>query len=77
MWIECVEMFLLPCSLLYNVFNAIRWATHWFRVDMQVPDDWVGSDVRLRWNSGSEALVWLDGKPIQVHLNLFVNEKRL
>ena len=43
-----------------------RWATHWFRIDVQVPKEWVGSEVRLRWNSGSEALVWIDGCPKQV-----------
>lgn len=41
------------------------WATHWFQVSVNVPADWVGEQVRLRWNSSSEALVWVDGKPRQ------------
>ncbi|XP_052810872.1 alpha-mannosidase 2C1-like isoform X3 [Mya arenaria] len=41
------------------------WATHWFRVDVEVPVEWVGSEVHLRWNSGSEALVYVEGKPRQ------------
>ncbi|XP_076466498.1 alpha-mannosidase 2C1-like [Babylonia areolata] len=41
------------------------WSTHWFRVEMDVPEDWVGQEVRLRWNSSTEALVWVDGQPRQ------------
>ncbi|XP_070189226.1 alpha-mannosidase 2C1-like isoform X1 [Littorina saxatilis] len=41
------------------------WATHWFKVEVEVPADWVGQEVRLVWNSNTEALVWVDGKPVQ------------
>ncbi|XP_067676864.1 alpha-mannosidase 2C1-like isoform X2 [Haliotis asinina] len=41
------------------------WSTHWFRLEMEVPADWEGEEVRLIWNSHTEALVWVDGKPVQ------------
>ncbi|KAK4328136.1 hypothetical protein Pmani_001416 [Petrolisthes manimaculis] len=34
------------------------WTTHWFRLVFSIPDEWVGSEVRLRWASNSEAAVW-------------------
>lgn len=34
------------------------WTTHWFKVEFQPPSDWAGRDVRLQWDSGSEAAVW-------------------
>lgn len=43
------------------------WTTHWFRLRGSVPQEWSGSEVYLRWDSGSEALVWSeDGMPLQV-----------
>ncbi|XP_071792288.1 alpha-mannosidase 2C1-like [Asterias amurensis] len=39
------------------------WSTHWFRIEFSIPEDWVDKEVRLAWNSNSEALVWLDGSP--------------
>ncbi|XP_013784457.2 alpha-mannosidase 2C1-like [Limulus polyphemus] len=42
------------------------WATHWFRVDVEIPESWEGKEVHLRWNSNSEAMVWSDnGIPLQ------------
>ncbi|XP_060596944.1 alpha-mannosidase 2C1-like isoform X1 [Ruditapes philippinarum] len=41
------------------------WATHWFHISVTVPRDWTGEEVRLRWDSSSEALVWVDGEPRQ------------
>lgn len=41
------------------------WSTHWFCLDIVVPDEWVGQEVCLLWNSNSEALVWKDNSPIQ------------
>ncbi|KAK7493075.1 hypothetical protein BaRGS_00015596 [Batillaria attramentaria] len=41
------------------------WSTHWFRLDVVVPERWVGQEVRLIWNSHSEALIWVDGQPRQ------------
>ena len=42
------------------------WSTHWFSVEVRVPDEWVGKEVRLRWDSGGEAMVWIQGEPLQV-----------
>jgi alpha-mannosidase len=41
------------------------WSTHWFSVEVRVPDQWVGKEVRLRWDSGGEAMVWIQGEPLQ------------
>lgn len=43
------------------------WSTHWFRLQFSVPDEWAGYEVRLRWNSNSEAALWnSDGQMLQV-----------
>ena len=44
----------------------ISWATHWFKLEIEIPHEWVGREVRLVWDSESEALIWRDGEPIQV-----------
>lgn len=41
------------------------WSTHWFEVKCNIPEDWAGSEVHFRWNSDSEAMVWIDGQPVQ------------
>ncbi|XP_065655728.1 alpha-mannosidase 2C1 isoform X2 [Hydra vulgaris] len=43
------------------------WSTHWFKfeIDLSLQNSWKGHEIRLRWNSGSEAMIWMDGKPIQ------------
>ncbi|KAK2183302.1 hypothetical protein NP493_317g02034 [Ridgeia piscesae] len=42
------------------------WATHWFRLDIEIPREWgLGKQVVLVWDSGSEAMIWRDGKPLQ------------
>ncbi|KAI8506798.1 Alpha-mannosidase 2C1 [Branchiostoma belcheri] len=41
------------------------WSTHWFKVELDIPEHWEGSEVRFIWDSGSEAMVWQDGEPIQ------------
>ncbi|KAL5009992.1 hypothetical protein ScPMuIL_012297 [Solemya velum] len=41
------------------------WSTHWFFVEVDISRDWAGEEVRLVWNSDSEAMVWLDGQPVQ------------
>ena len=33
------------------------WSTHWFKCDMTVPKEWVGHQVRFRWDSHCEAMV--------------------
>ena len=37
-------------------------------METKIPDEWVGQEVRLRWDSGGEAMVWIDGEPQQVRL---------
>ncbi|KAK7068572.1 hypothetical protein SK128_014724 [Halocaridina rubra] len=42
------------------------WSTHWFKVEYEIPDEWIGKEVRFRWASGSEASVWsADGELLQ------------
>nr|XP_058950713.1 alpha-mannosidase 2C1-like isoform X3 [Pocillopora verrucosa] len=41
------------------------WSTHWFKVVIDIPEEWTGEIVHFRWNSGSEAMVWQEGKPKQ------------
>jgi len=31
-----------------------------------MPEGWVGEEVRLVWNSMTEAMVWKNGEPMQV-----------
>ncbi|KFH66388.1 hypothetical protein MVEG_08486 [Podila verticillata NRRL 6337] len=42
------------------------WSTHWFKLSLSIPTEWVGEQVDLIWDSGSEAMVWsADGIPRQ------------
>ncbi|KAF9302865.1 Glycoside hydrolase, 38 vacuolar alpha mannosidase [Mortierella antarctica] len=42
------------------------WSTHWFKLNLSIPAEWVGEQVELIWDSGSEAMVWsTDGIPRQ------------
>ncbi|XP_048766025.2 alpha-mannosidase 2C1-like [Ostrea edulis] len=41
------------------------WATHWFHLEIDVPDKLQKEEVHLLWNSNTEALVWQDGNPVQ------------
>ncbi|MDR3511686.1 MAG: glycoside hydrolase family 38 C-terminal domain-containing protein [Caulobacteraceae bacterium] len=41
------------------------WSTWWFRVTARVPEAWAGQVVELKWDSRSEALLWLDGRSAQ------------
>ena len=41
------------------------WSTHWFKVDLAIPDAWKGQEVHLLWDSTSEACVWQDSQPMQ------------
>ncbi|KAG1675632.1 Alpha-mannosidase 2C1 [Nymphon striatum] len=34
------------------------WSTHWFKLNISIPSEWCGCEVHLRWNSGSEALIF-------------------
>jgi alpha-mannosidase len=41
------------------------WATFWFRVVANVPAEWAGERVDLRWVSHSEATLWVGGRTLQ------------
>ncbi|EGW03783.1 Alpha-mannosidase 2C1 [Cricetulus griseus] len=41
------------------------WWTCWFRVELVIPEAWVGQEVHLCWQSDGESLVWRDGEPVQ------------
>jgi alpha-mannosidase len=41
------------------------WATYWLRAEATVPNEWAGSRVDLVWDSGTEATLWLEGRPVQ------------
>lgn len=41
------------------------WWTCWFRVELVIPEVWVGKEVHLCWESDGESLVWRDGEPVQ------------
>ncbi|KAF6351738.1 mannosidase alpha class 2C member 1 [Rhinolophus ferrumequinum] len=41
------------------------WWTCWFRVELTIPEAWVGQEVHLCWESDGESLVWHDGEPVQ------------
>ncbi|XP_021489225.1 alpha-mannosidase 2C1 isoform X1 [Meriones unguiculatus] len=41
------------------------WCTCWFRVELVIPEAWVGQEVHLCWESDGESLVWRDGEPVQ------------
>src|SRR6218665_1662926 len=49
-----------------------RWSTHWFQLEMEIPETWIGEEVQLVWDSESEALVWKDGVPLQVTVLLTI-----
>eukprot|EP00002_Diphylleia_rotans_P021275 TRINITY_DN4145_c0_g2_i1.p1 TRINITY_DN4145_c0_g2~~TRINITY_DN4145_c0_g2_i1.p1 ORF type:complete len:1050 (-),score=183.94 TRINITY_DN4145_c0_g2_i1:75-3224(-) len=41
------------------------WSTHWLRVSVDIPEDWRDEIVHFVFDSGCEAMVWLDGVPVQ------------
>jgi alpha-mannosidase len=43
--------------MFYALYLNQRWSTHWFKVSIDVPEEWTGERVHFRWNSGSEAMV--------------------
>jgi alpha-mannosidase len=45
---------------------SCRWWTCWFRVELIIPEAWVGQEVHLCWESDGEGLIWRDGEPVQV-----------
>ena len=51
-------------AALGDIFGPL-WATYWFRIEVTVPLEWAGERVDLRWDSHSEATLWVDGRPAQ------------
>ncbi|MEN3282214.1 MAG: alpha-mannosidase [Solirubrobacteraceae bacterium] len=41
------------------------WATYWLRAAATVPGAWAGGRVDLIWETGTESMLWLDGRPAQ------------
>jgi len=42
------------------------WSTHWFKIQIDIPEEWVGERIDIMWNSSSECLLYTsDGKPLQ------------
>ena len=56
----------------FYLTHNIRWATHWFKVEIEIPGDWVGKEVQFLWDSQSEAMIWRNGKPIQVSGSILI-----
>lgn len=57
-------------SLEYNKtqvghYYGPTWSTHWFKIDVKVPQDWHGSEVVFRWVCQAEGLLWLENCPVQ------------
>jgi alpha-mannosidase len=46
-------------------FLGPAWSTHWFLVEISIPEKWEGQEVHLLWDSSSEACIWIDGEPRQ------------
>nr|XP_027214752.1 alpha-mannosidase 2C1-like [Penaeus vannamei] len=61
---EVMQQTFLPTSV--GESFGPTWTTHWFKVEYEIPEEWVGCEVRFRWATGSEATVWSsDGKLMQ------------
>ncbi|GAA5797506.1 hypothetical protein HPULCUR_002894 [Helicostylum pulchrum] len=42
------------------------WSTHWFHVELRIPNEFVGEEVQLVWNADNEAMIWsTDGVTLQ------------
>ncbi|KAF7726851.1 Glycoside hydrolase, 38 vacuolar alpha mannosidase [Apophysomyces ossiformis] len=42
------------------------WSTHWFHVQLRIPNEFAGEEVHFIWNADNEAMIWsVDGVPQQ------------
>ncbi|XP_077173478.1 alpha-mannosidase 2C1 [Paroedura picta] len=41
------------------------WKTCWFKITLNIPREWAGKEVHLRWESEGEGMVWKDAQPVQ------------
>ncbi|MEQ8839249.1 MAG: glycoside hydrolase family 38 C-terminal domain-containing protein [Lacipirellulaceae bacterium] len=39
-------------------------ATYWFRLKIQIPEDWQGERIDFAWSSNSEAELWIEGQAV-------------
>ncbi|XP_034523909.1 alpha-mannosidase 2C1 isoform X2 [Ailuropoda melanoleuca] len=62
-YLEAVQQEFRPAQI-GDSFGPTWW-TCWFRVELTIPEAWVGQEVHLRWESDGEGLVWRDGEPVQ------------
>jgi len=35
-------------------------------LELEIPAEWIGEEVRLIWDLMTEAMVWKNGEPVQV-----------
>lgn len=87
-WTSLSLLLLLPIRLYFknrsfciNFFHKVfrfllahRFSTHWFRLNLQVPEGWLNEEVHLVWDSLTEAMVWKNGEPVQVKLHQYLWE---
>ncbi|XP_014673720.1 PREDICTED: alpha-mannosidase 2C1-like [Priapulus caudatus] len=55
-------------DVLHDIMKVFSWSTHWFKLTISYPAEWVGNEIRLRWNTSSEGMVWEEGVPMQVSM---------
>lgn len=60
---EAMKQEYKPCSVGQSFGPS--WSTHWFRVEIEIPESWIEHEVYFLWNSNSEAMVWCDAHPVQ------------
>jgi len=74
-WILIISMKtaapILACSCSAEIFTcvsicSVRWSVHWFKLELDIPECWLEEEVRLQWDSVTEAMVWKNGEPVQV-----------
>jgi alpha-mannosidase len=41
------------------------WSTHWFKIEIDIPQEWHNQEVHLLWDSASEGCIYRDGQPVQ------------
>jgi len=42
-----------------------NWSTHWFKVNITIPNQWKDCEVHLLWDLAAEGCIWKDGQPVQ------------
>ncbi|CAG0887056.1 unnamed protein product [Cyprideis torosa] len=75
---EVVKQEFLPVKI-GDAFGP-TWATHWFKVELRIPDEWAESldkkcEAHFRWNSNSEALLYSESGSVLQGLS-FMNTGR-